>query len=244
MTNRCPSDLRLEAYLLDAASSGLFPHVDVCLDCQARLRRMNAEGEEFRRFVYPATVDAVVEAARPAVRRNWFAVLVPFAAAAAAGLLVLVVPAPPDGYVGTKGDALGLTVFVGTPEGARAVPDGGSIPAAAAVRFQVRSSSPCRVWIVSVDASGQVSRLYPPWGDEGAEVTVGSPLPGGAVLDGKPGPERIFAVCSPQPVSLQALEAAGRVVAAGGGDGVRRTRALEGLPAGTAQASLLLEKGD
>ena len=48
MTNRCPSDLRLEAYLLDAASSGLFPHVDGCLDCQARLRRMNAEGEEFR----------------------------------------------------------------------------------------------------------------------------------------------------------------------------------------------------
>jgi hypothetical protein len=244
VTQGCPSELRLEAHLLDRSASGLSPHLDACPDCQARVSRMEAEGEDFRRFVYPATVDAVVEAAAPRVRRNWFAFLVPSAAAAAAGLLLLVAPVPPDGYVGLKGEALGLTVFVGTPDGARAVADGGSIPASAALRFQVRSASPCRLWIVSVDAGGQISRLYPPWGDEGADVAVGGPLPGGAVLDGKPGPERVFAVCSPRPIRLDVLEAAGRAVAAQGSEGVRRTRELGGLPTGVVQASLLLEKGE
>jgi len=243
VTRGCPSDLLLEAHLLDAGSSGLAPHLDGCPECQARLRGMEAEGEHFRRFVYPATLDAVLEAARPSSRRSRFGVFVPATAAVAAGLLLLLVPAPPDGYVGSKGDALGLTVFVGTPDGARVVPDGGSIPAGSALRFQVRSSAPCRLWIVSVDAGGQVSRLYPAGGDEGAEVQTGSPLPGGAVLDGNPGPERVFAVCSPRPIRLQELESAGRAASARGREGVRGTTQLPGLPAGAVQASLLLEKG-
>jgi len=244
VTRGCPSDLRLEAHLLDAHASGLAPHLEGCAGCQARLRRMEAEGEHFRRFVFPATVDAVVDAARPARRTNWFAAFVPAAAAAAAGFLVFLSPAPPSDYVGRKGDALGLTVFVGGPAGARAVEDGARIPAASALRFQVRSAAPCRLWIISVDAGGQVSRLYPPWGDEGAEVRSASPLPGGAVLDGRPGPERVFAVCTAQPLRLQDLELAGRAVASGGGDGVRRARQLDGLPPGALQASLLLEKVD
>ena len=205
---------------------------------------MEAEGEHFRRFVFPATVDAVVEAARPARRWNWFAAFVPAAAAAAAGLLLFLSPAPPEDYVGTKGGALGLTVFVGTPDGARVVPDGARIPATSALRFQVRSATPCRLWFVSVDATGQVSRLYPPRGDEGAEVGSEGPLPGGAVLDGRPGPERVFAVCTPQPVPLPDLEQAGRAAASGGEGGVRQARRLDGLPPGAFQASVLLEKGD
>ena len=244
MTRGCPSDLRLEAHLLDARASGLTPHLDGCADCQARLLRMEAEGEHFRRFVFPATVDAVVEAARPARKWNWFAALVPAAAAAVAGLLIFLNPAPPEDYVGLKGDALGLTVFVGTSDGARVVSDGARIPATSALRFQIRSATPCRLWIVSVDAAGQVSRLYPPLGDEGAEIGSEGPLPGGAVLDGRPGPERIFAVCTPQAVRLQDLELAGRAAASGGGEGVRGTRQLDGLPPGAHQASLLLEKGD
>jgi hypothetical protein len=244
MTRGCPSDLRLEEHLIDPSASGMSPHLDGCPDCQARLRRMEAEGEDFQRYVYPATVDAVVEAATPRVRRNWFAFLVPASAAAIASLLVLVAPSPPDGYVGLKGDALGLTVFVGAPDGAHAVADGASIPASSALRFQIRSAGPCKLWIVSVDAGGQISRLYPPWGDEGADVAAGGPLPGGAVLDGKPGPERVFAVCSPRPIRLDTLETAGRAIAAQGTEGVRRTRELDGLPPGVVQASLLLEKGD
>jgi hypothetical protein len=244
VTRKCPSDLRLEAHLLDASASGLSPHLEGCADCQARLRRMEAEGEDFRRFVFPATVDAVMEAASPRRRTNWFAAFVPAAAAAAAGFLLFLTPAPPEGYVGSKGGALGLTVFVGSPDGARAVADGARIPATSALRFQIRSSEPCRIWIVSVDAAGQVSRLYPPWGDEGAEVGSAGPLPGGAVLDGRPGPERIFAVCTQQPLRLSVLESAGRAVASGGRDGVRSARQLEGLPPGALQASLLLEKGD
>jgi hypothetical protein len=244
MTGACPSDLRLEAHLLEPLGSAVAPHVDGCSSCQARLHRMEADGEDFRRYVYPATVDAVLDAARPSRRRNWFAALLSVTAATGTGILLLLRPVPPESYLGLKGDPLVLSVFVGTPEGARVVADGAQIPAASAIRFQVRTPAPCRLWIVSVDGAGQVSRLFPPWGDEGAEVTAPGPLPGGAVLDGRPGPERVFAVCATRPLGMKSLEAAGRLAASGGPGGVRLTRRLEGLPQGVLQASLLIEKGD
>ena len=205
---------------------------------------MEADGEAFRRYVYPATVDAVLDAALPSRKRNWFAALVSVTAATGMGVLLLLRPVPPESYLGLKGDPLVLSVFAGTPEGARVVVDGSRIPAASAIRFQVRRPAPCRLWIVSVDGAGQVSRLFPPWGDEGAEVTTPGPLPGGAVLDGRPGPERIFAVCTTRPLGMKSLEAAGRLAASGGPGGVRMTRRLEGLPREVLQSSLLIEKGD
>lgn len=240
MSPPCPSDLKLEGHLLDPAASGLGPHIDGCTTCRARLHRMAEEGEEFRRFVHPATVEAVVAAARRPWRR-FVPALASGAVIAIAGVLLLCV-APPGDYLGVKGGGLGLTVFVGGPDGARAAAEGALVPASAALRFKVRPAAPCRLWIVSVDAASQVSRLYPPQGDGGAEVSEGGPLPGGAVLDGRGGPERIYAVCTAQPLSLADLSALCRAAAGGGEQAVRSARSIRGLPLGAVQESILLEK--
>jgi len=242
MSAPCPSDLKLEAYLLAPASSEVAPHVAECPSCRERVRRMEEEGEDFRRFVHPATVDAVVGAAGARRPLRWIAALVPATALAVAGVLLVLHPGPPADYLGVKGDALGLTVFVGGPNGAWTATDGAAVPASAALRFQVRPAAPCRLWIVSIDTAGQVSRLYPAQGDGGAEVNEAGPLPGGAVLDGQRGPERIFATCTPGPLPLATLIAACRASAASGEQAVRSAKALMGLPKGTLQESLLLEK--
>jgi len=241
MTAPCPSDLRLEGHLLDPAASGIGPHIAGCGFCRERLRRMEEEGEDFRRFVHPVTVDAVVAAARRPRPRLLGAAASAAAVAAVLVFFALRAPPPPD-YVGGKGDGLGLTVFVGGAEGAWAATDGSAVSASAALRFQVRPAVRCHLWIVSVDASSQVSRLYPPQGDGGAEVSQAGPLPGGALLDGLGGPERIYAVCTARPLPLATLEALCRAAAGGGDRAVRRAGALAGLPAGALQASLLLEK--
>ena len=237
--SRCPSDLQLEDHLLRGEASPLAGHVAGCAACGARLEEMRRLGDEFRREVYPRTVDAVAGAAR---RRTWrWLLLVPAPALAAAAIAFLLVPrGPPEDYVGIKGGDLALSVFAEAPRGARALADGAQVPASAALRFQVRPAAPCRLWLVSVDAGGAVSRLYPPSGE--APVVGAGPLPGGAVLDGRPGPERIFAVCSPGGVAFEAVERAARTAAAGGETAVRGASRLPGLPRDVLQATLLLEK--
>jgi hypothetical protein len=245
MTTRCPTDLALERHLLEPAASPVAPHLAACEPCRARLARMEEEGERFQRFVYPATVDRIEEAARRRPARWWIAVLAPVPVLAAAVALVLVVrPVGPGGdYLGLKGaGGLGLTAFVQAAGGARTVPDGGAVAAAAALRLRVRASSPCRLFVLSIDARGAVSRLDAA-GREGLALEAGPhDLPGGVQLDGAAGPERLFAVCAPAGLAWPELERAGRAAAAGGAGAVRGTSRLGGLPAGAIQATLLLEK--
>jgi predicted anti-sigma-YlaC factor YlaD len=252
--SKCPSDLALEAHLLDPARSQLTPHLDACPACQARIARMEAEGADFRQFVFPATVEAIEDAASPR-RRKLFSWLVPLGglvATAAVAMLVLRTPQtvrpayapdePPPGYTGTKGSPpMSLAVFVGGANGGVAVSDGAAVPANAQLRFKVRPAQDCRLWIVSIDAAGQVSRIFPPSG-EAAAVSEAGAVPGGAVLDGTAGPERFFAICAPQALPFEALERSARASAAGGADAIRKATELRGLPASATQASVLLEK--
>ena len=69
MTARCPSDLALERHLLDPAASPLLAHVEACPTCRERLARMEADGADFRRFVFPATIERIEDATAPARRR-------------------------------------------------------------------------------------------------------------------------------------------------------------------------------
>jgi hypothetical protein len=245
MTPRCPSDLALEKLLLDPAGTPLAPHLDGCPRCQARLAEMKRQGEDFLRYVFPATVEAVEAAAarRPAwdlVR--WLAPL-PALAAAAAVILVVGPGGPPEGYLGVKGgNSMGLAVFLQRPDGPHPARDGEVVPASASVRFKVRPSRPCRLWLLSVDATGQVSRLFPADGDGGVEVVRTTELPGGAVLDGQQGPERFLALCAPGPIPYARVEGAVRAAVSAGADAVRSMRTIPGLPAGTYQDSVLLEK--
>ena len=56
-----PSELKLERHLLDPARSGIAGHVAECERCRGRLSEMQKQGEDFRRFVYPATLDKVTQ---------------------------------------------------------------------------------------------------------------------------------------------------------------------------------------
>jgi hypothetical protein len=242
---RCPSDLELEALLRQP--DGGAAHLFECPRCAARVAEMRRLGEEFEREVFPATVEAVVNGAvrpRAARRALW---MVPLAAAAAAAAVFLVVHprGPPDGYLGSKGPPLTLVAYAPAPGGARALADGQGVPADAGLRFEVRPARPCQLWIVSADAAGHVSRIYPPSGEDGAKVQAGRPVvvPGGTKLDGRGGPERFFAICGcgDEPIRYpDVLRAAGAI---GPGEArVRTARALPDLPADALQATLLVEK--
>jgi len=239
---RCPSELDVERHLR-AALPAVTAHLEACERCRARVAWAREAEATFRREVFPATVDAVVEGSRPR-RLRWLVVLAPALAAAAA--VVLLLPprpsGPPADYVGLKG-GLALAIYADQPGGARAVTDAAAVSASAGLRFEVRPSQPCHLWLASLDAAGQVSRLHPAAGGP-VRVEGDVVLPGGAVLDGRPGPERIYAVCTPEPVPFEVLERAVRA-AAGGGEGeasVRAARELPGLPMGTLVTTVLLEK--
>jgi hypothetical protein len=240
---RHPTELALERHLLDPATSPLREHLAGCEACRARVARMEEEGERFRRYVFPATVDRIEAAARRRPSRSWLTVLAPVGALAAAAAVFLVLrPAgPPRDYVGLKGAGLSLTAFVQRAGGASAVADGAAVPARAGLRLRVQVPAACRLFVLSVDGRGSVSRLDAA-GPEGLALTAGEhDLPGGVVLDGAAGPERLFAVCAPSAVAWPDVERAAR--ASAGGEGrLRADASLHGLPAGTAQATLLLEK--
>jgi len=248
--NAHPSELALERFLLDPAPR-VRAHLHSCPRCAARLEEMARQGEEFLQYVFPATVEKVEEAAERGARRfSWFQIFAPASAVvAAAALLLLVRPATDDSCRVTsdltciKGEGgLGISVFLNGAEGARAAREGEAVAANAAIRFRVQPAAPCHLWIVSVDAAGQVSRLFPTEGDGGALLATRFEVPGGAVLDGKPGPERVIAICTPAPMYYAAAERIVQTSMARGERAVRGNRVIGGLPEGTGQASVLLEK--
>jgi len=238
---RCPSELDILRHL-HAPQPELERHAEACPGCAARISEALRSAETFRRQVFPATLDSVVERSRPWRPRAWM--LAPIPALAAAAVLVLLVrpTMPPPDYVGVKG-GLALSVYVRDAggEGARAASDGQVVPPDAAIRFEVRAARACHLWLVSVDASGQVSRLHPATGDP-PRVKGDTVLPGGAMLDGTPGPERLFAVCTPSPLPFAEVERIARAAAPGGETSVRSLRTLPDLPNGALQATVLLEK--
>jgi hypothetical protein len=242
---RCPSELELESLVRTGRPGD--GHVFACPRCAVRIAELRRLGEEFERDVFPATVEAVVAAAaRPRAPRRaaWIA---PLAAAAVAAAAVLAVRTGQLGgdRLGLKGPSLALVAYRQAPDGVRALADGEIVPAAAGLRFEVRPARSCNLWIVSADAAGHVSRIYPPSGEEGAKVEAGAPVvvPGGAVLDGRAGPERFFAICGcgDEPVHYPDVERSAAAVGVGEAR-VRATRTLPHLPDDALQATLLVEK--
>src|SRR6202011_1201758 len=128
-----PSDLKLERHLLDPGQSQIGDHVSGCELCQGRLLAMRQQGEDFRRFVYPATLH---EVSRPRWRpRQALWLLAP--AAGLATVLLVTRPGPPADYVGSQGQPLELTVYVARDSSAHALAGG------AAGRARPRPPSAC-----------------------------------------------------------------------------------------------------
>jgi len=240
----CPDDVALERALAGEApfAGDVHRHAAGCPSCTSRLGWMEEAGELFARRVFPATRDGVVEALS---RPRW---LVPGAWAplvgAAAALVILFpvlrpVSAPP-GYVGVKGGAgeVRLPVHVYVSEGGRArqLSTGDVVHPGDGLRFVVEAPGR-EVFLVSVDQTGRVSRLVP--GDTALVPDTGI-VPGGSVLDGVLGPERIFAVAMEPGTRPEDVESAIRGAVARGG--AASVRALERLPLAAPQGTFLLEK--
>ncbi|HVE87287.1 MAG TPA: hypothetical protein VND93_30735 [Myxococcales bacterium] len=241
----CPKDLDLERALAgEAAFTPLLTHAASCPSCTQRLAWMREAGEHFARRVLPATREAVLQAIHrpPWWRRAWPVLVAAPAAVAAVLALVLFTPPRDPGYVGIKGLAAGgpaplpLQVFVDRSGKAQELRPGDRVHPGDGLRFVV--DAPDReVVLLSIDAQGQVSRLVP---GGTAHVPQTGIIPGGSVLDGVLGPERIFAVELQPGMDVPAVEAALReAMRRGGEQAVRDTGAL---PLRAPQGTLLLEK--
>ncbi|MFP2906725.1 hypothetical protein ACLESD_17025 [Pyxidicoccus sp. 3LFB2] len=242
----CPSRVALEQYVLAPATAAARAHIEACPECGNQVARMREEDASFRRHIMPGTLDAAVEAAAGSRWRwpRWPVVALPAMGLAVALLAVLSRPMePPSDYVGSKGAGFSLEVFTEVQGGSRQASDGAELPSDARVRFSVAIDRPCHLWIVSVDAAGQVSRIAPAGGDGGASTQASGPVPGGGQLDGVTGPERFVALCSPVPLSWSVVEEAmRRTFSPPSADSVRQQRDVRGLPDGVGQASILVEK--
>jgi hypothetical protein len=255
MSPGCLTDLVLEEHLLSPEARPLPAHVDGCGLCRSRLAEMREQGAQFRMSVYPRTIDHVLEKGGrtgSTFRWSWavaLSSLVPVAALAVVFALrsthtIFGEQTQTKGNLGSLSPAtakdLPFTVFVGTPEGGRRVSDGSVVPPDAQLRFRVDPPSRCWFSVVSIDAAGQVSQLYPE-APTGIEVPRAS-LPGGAILDGRAGPERLFALCSAKPLSVPEVQAEVRERLPASGASVRDMSRLAGVPADVLQGTLLIEK--
>jgi hypothetical protein len=242
MTTGCPTEPALYEYAHDPAHARDRLHIAGCERCGHALVEIQEALAEFRTQVFPLTKASVVHRAEVKARRRslwlWLSPA-PFLAAAAAMLLVHA-NRPADEYVGQRGAPLSFTVL--RASGSQLVPleSGETIPANAELRFQVRTATPCALTVLSLDSTGQVSRLFPAEGVS-APVKDASLLPGGAAFDGVPGPERVFAFCAAQAGQLNQAEAMLTSLGSGAAT-VRQADVLKQLAPGIAGATVLLEK--
>jgi hypothetical protein len=106
------------------------------------------------------------------------------------------------------------------------------------IRFAVEPAGLHYLIVASVDGAGKAT-VYFPYGGIASQPVSGGTLPGSIVLDDAPGPERIFALFSRQP--LAAAEVTGALVELGrrGPDAIRAARQLS---VAATQLSLVFEK--
>jgi hypothetical protein len=229
------SSLTLDALALDAldaeARARALAHLDGCERCR---------GDRDAAAELRAHFSAVVLPRRrvpSAPRRAWL--LVP--ALAAIVVVFLVWPREPPPEIAVKGDAA-WQVFAHRGDLTFAVHDGAELAAGDRIRFVVAPGAARYLLVASIDGAGNAT-IYYPYGAAASEPIAGPrvELPGSIVLDAAPGPERVFALLSDEPLASAAVLAELRAIGAGGPDAIRRTFGLT-IPAVRAQPSIVFEK--
>lgn len=236
-------ELALGALGPDAAAQA-DAHLEACAACRADRDTAQALREHFTREVLART--------SPGKRRGWLAprrarwawLAVPVLAAAALALVYLrPAPAPPGlaPDLAIKGDAT-WQLFARRDQQTFAVHDGTVLVAGDRVRFVVIPDGARYLLVVSVDGAGAVSTYFPFGGTASASLEPGArlELPDSIVLDSAPGPERVFALFSDEPIAVAAVQDQLRTIAAGGARTIRETRTLDAKV--RAQTSLVFEK--
>lgn len=230
------SALALDAFALGAldaaAAAEVAAHLAGCEACRSE-RDLAADARaEFLVVVLPRGLRA-----RRRVRWWWLAMPV----LAIAALLVVLLPRPPaDPELGVKG-AASWQVFAYRNGRTFAVRDGAQLAAGDRIRFAIATGAARYLLVASVDGRGAITIYHPYGGTRSAPVeTALFELDGSIVLDAAPGPERIYALLSDEPLAADAVSAELRGVAAGGAIAIRGTPRLA-LPV-RAQTSLVFEK--
>ncbi|MFC1610482.1 hypothetical protein ACFL6C_05965 [Myxococcota bacterium] len=253
-THQCPSQYGLDDYWLcgQTLDHPLHAHIGQCTGCQERLAEYRSLESTFCAQVLPRLHESRQHETQSsgwhwgAWLEGWRLAAVP-ALALIAGLTIAVVWQVPskvglhqghDDYTAFKG-AVGLEVYCRRHAKVFPLSPGDNLQADDMLRFVPTLPGPGYLMIVSVDGEGQVSLYHPTAGRE-AELVRGErrSLPGSIILDRALGVERIFALFSPKPFTLDVVEEA--VVDALANVGT--IEMLEELPLDVSQATLLFDK--
>ncbi|WP_342380644.1 DUF4384 domain-containing protein [Myxococcus stipitatus] len=240
------SNLKLEALSMDALPpqerDTTQAHLDACLTCRARAEELASYRRHFVAYVLPRA-DALPSRPAPwSSRWRWWTPALAACSAALLAVALVWVPMPEEPEFSPKGGTV-FQLFAHRGERTWKVEEGEALAPGDQVRFVVEGEGLPFVLVVSVDGAGQVNTYYPFGGTQsGLLPSNGLPveIPGSVVLDNAPGPERLFALFSRQPLTFESVAPALRELSAGGPDVIRdRTRLA--VPAG-AQVTFLFEK--
>ncbi|HEX4449258.1 MAG TPA: DUF4384 domain-containing protein [Kofleriaceae bacterium] len=234
------SALTLDAMALGSETPGAREHLAGCARCRGDFESAAALREHFSAQILPRTQP---RKARP----SWLVFAMPaFAVAVAVAVVALrprphVVAAPPP-ELAIKGDAT-WQVFANRNGQTFTVHDGARLEPGDRIRFAVIPDGAHYLLVASIDGAGTVSIYYPFGGSESAALPAGdrSLLPGSIVLDAAPGPERMFAIFSDEPVVADQVADQLRAIGAGGADAIREPHALT-IANARAQTSTVFEK--
>jgi Domain of unknown function (DUF4384) len=254
LNERHLSPLDMDALVLGATSSeenaALGEHLDRCQACREQRRAREERAAAFNRSVLARGVgrlDRVRHRGRATASWWRWAAALPIA-----GLVIALgiwggrpVPRSIDRaprVEGIKGlPALHVVARRGTA--VFEVGDGAVLAPGDALRFVLEPAGRAYLIIASVDGAGRANVYFPYRGQGSARIdpdrTVEAPS-GSIVLDRAPGPERIFALWSSDPLASERVLALLEPLGRRGPEAIRHTSALE-VP-GTLQVSVLFEK--
>jgi len=240
--------LRLDA-LPPAEAAALRGHLDSCESCRQQEHSQRALADRFLRDVLPRTLPAVRERLEPSPwwrMRRWAFALAPLAC----GLVLLAywgrgtsrisVVAPVDDLA-VKGGG-GFLAYVRQGTGVKRLENGAVLAPGDALRFAIDAGTNKHILIAGVDGAGKANAYFPYGQWQGAALAAGTRFeaPGSIVLDDSPGPERIFAFLSPDPLDGAAIRARLESLARLGPRAIRATAEVD--VAGSEHSSVIFEK--
>jgi hypothetical protein len=231
------SALDLDRLALDALAepdlARVRDHLAGCARCRADDKAARELRDHFASRVLPRGL--------PARKSRWTWWIAAPALAAAAVVLV-VIARPRDGdEITIKGEAA-WQIYASRGDKQFRVRDGTVLAAGDRIRFVVTPSGAPYLMIASVDGTGSASIYYPYDGTKSARIASDrtTELEGSIVLDAAPGPERVFAIFSSEPLAADAIRQKLADLGALGQSVIRKTRKLDVVVRG--QLSVVFEK--
>ena len=250
MTFHHLSALQLDALLMNALPAGedaqAKEHLAGCPQCRSECEIALAARDHFQQFVLPRTLDAIQGRAQRPWWRQVFTpwTLAPAMAVTAAWVLLVYMPHPPQSStsnLGLKGTAA-MQIFANHNGQVFPVRDGATLSAGDQIRFVVTPAGMPYLLVASVDGTGKPAIYFPYQGSQSGrlEDTARMELAGSIVLDAAPGPERVFAIFSKDPIFAAHVQEQLTALGARGPEAIRAAQHLQ-IPA-QGQISVVFEK--